>query len=98
MPIARLYCELWTRSRIERIIDLAQARKITIEISEVAYVPDENFITLAKRAGLKFTFGTDSRNQNTAHFCYCYQIAQRCGLTEADMWAPKKERGIVIGP
>jgi hypothetical protein len=45
----------------------------------------------AKRANLKFTFGTDSRNQNAAHFYYCYQMAQKCGLTEADMFVPKKK-------
>jgi histidinol phosphatase-like PHP family hydrolase len=57
----------------------------------VAHVPDENFITMAKRAGLKFTFGSDSRNQNAAHFFYCYQMAQQCGLTEADMFVPKRK-------
>jgi histidinol phosphatase-like PHP family hydrolase len=89
LPVARQYKELWTRQRIEHIIDLAQSRKIAIEINEVAHVPDENFIVTAKRAGLKFTFGTDARNQNAAHFCYCYQMAQKCGLTEADMFVPK---------
>jgi histidinol phosphatase-like PHP family hydrolase len=91
VPIAREYSRLWTRPRIERIIDLAKARKIAIEINEVAHVPDENFVALAKRAGLKFTFGTDSRNQNAAHFNYCYQMAQKCGLTEADMFVPKRK-------
>jgi len=90
-PIARHYQQLWTRQRIDHIIDLAKARKIAIEINEVAHVPDETFITLAKRAGLKFTFGTDSRNQNAAHFHYCYQMAQKCGLTEADVFAPKRK-------
>ena len=91
VPIARLYKQLWTRQRADRIIDLARARKIAIEINEVAHVPDENFITRAKRAGLKFTFGTDSRNQNAAHFYYCYQMAHKCRLTEADMFVPKKK-------
>jgi hypothetical protein len=92
VPIARLYQQLWTRPRVERIIELARARKIAIEINEVAHVPDEDFITLAKRAGLKFTFGTDSRTpQNAAHFYYCYQMAQRCRLTEADMFVPKRK-------
>jgi len=91
VPIARLYTQLWTRPRVDRIIELARARKIAIEINEVAHVPDENFITLAKRAGLKFTFGTDSRNQNATHFYYCYQMAQRCGLTEGDMFVPGKK-------
>ncbi len=90
VPIARQYSQLWTKPRVNRMIDLATARKLAIEINEVAHVPDETFITAAKRAGLKFTFGTDSRNQNAAHFYYCYQMAQRCGLKETDMFVPKK--------
>ena len=91
VPIAREYTQLWTRPRIDRIIELAKARKVAIEINEVARVPDETFINRAKHAGLKFTFGTDSRNQNAAHFYYCYQMAQTCGLTEADMFVVKKK-------
>ncbi len=90
VPIARPYSQLWTRRRTGRIIDLAKARKIAIEINEVAHVPDETFITQAKRACLKFTFGTESRNQNAAHFYYCYQMAQKCHLTEADMFVPTR--------
>jgi len=89
VPIARQYHQLWTPQRTGRIIDLARARNIAIEINEVAHVPDENFVIAAKRAGLKFTFGTDARNQNAAHFYYCYQMAQKCRLTEADMFLPK---------
>lgn len=90
VPIARQYKELWTKPRVNRIIDM-KAKKLAIEINEVAHVPDETFILRAKRAGLKFTFGTDSRNQNATHFYYCYQMAQKCGLTEADMFVPKKK-------
>jgi histidinol phosphatase-like PHP family hydrolase len=90
VPIAREYGDLWTYSRMQRIIDLAQSRKIAIEINEVAHVPGESFITMAKRYGLKFTFGTDSRNQDAAHFYYCYQMARKCGLTEADMFVAKR--------
>lgn len=92
VPIAREYTQLWTRQRIDRIIELAKARKLAIEINEVAHVPNENFINRARQAGLKFTFGTDSRNQNAAHFYYCYQIAQTCGLTETDMFVVMKKK------
>jgi histidinol phosphatase-like PHP family hydrolase len=91
VPIARQYSRLWTPQRTGRIIELAKARKIAIEINEVSHVPDETFIRAAKRAGVKFTFGTDSRNDHAAHFYYCYQMAQRCGLAEDDMWAPKRK-------
>jgi len=86
VPIAREYAKLWTPQRVNRIIDLAKQRKLAIEINEVAHVPDETFIRKAKQAGLKFTFGTDSRNQHAAHFYYCYQMAQSCGLTASDMF------------
>jgi histidinol phosphatase-like PHP family hydrolase len=76
---------------MQQIIDLARSKKIAIEINEVSHVPDANFIMLAKRAGLKFTFGTDSRTtQGAAHLYYCYQMANQCSLTEADMFVPKK--------
>ena len=91
VALARGYSRLWTRPRIEHIIELAAARKIAIEVNEASHVPDETFIQLAKQAGLKFTFGTDSRNQNAAHFSYCYQMAQKCGLAEADMFIPKRK-------
>ncbi|HXY01184.1 MAG TPA: hypothetical protein VEI54_09710 [Candidatus Limnocylindrales bacterium] len=91
VPIARQYKQLWTRQRVERVIELARARKIAIEINEVAHVPDEDFIVAAKQAGLKFSFGTDSRNQNAAHFYYCYQMAEKCRLTESDMFVPKRK-------
>ncbi len=99
VPIARDYSRLWTRDRVQRIISLCAdttvaarpGKKLAIEINEVAHVPDENFITQAKRAGLKFTFGTDSRTQTAAHFYYCYQMANKCGLTEADMYLVKKK-------
>lgn len=91
VPIARQYKQLWTRQRAERVIDLARSRKIAIEINEVAHVPDEDFIVAAKLAGLKFSFGTDARNQNAAHFYYCYQMAEKCGLTEGDMFVPKRK-------
>jgi histidinol phosphatase-like PHP family hydrolase len=98
VPIARDYREVWTRNRIERIVSLCAdtsvparpGKRLAIEINEVAHVPDEDFIKLAKRAGLKFTFGTDSRNQSAAHFYYCYQMARNCGLTEADMFVAKR--------
>jgi len=91
VPIARQYSQLWTSQRVARVIELAKARKLAIEINEVAHVPDEKFIREAKKAGLKFTFGTDSRNQNAAHFYYCYQMANKCGLTEADMFVLKRK-------
>lgn len=46
----------------------------------------EEFIRRARAAGLKFTFGTDARNQNAGRFAYCLQQARACGLTAADLY------------
>jgi histidinol phosphatase-like PHP family hydrolase len=92
VPIARQYSALWTKSRMQRIIDLAHSKNIAIEINEVAHVPDDTFITLAKRANLKFTFGTDSRTpQAAAHLYYCYQMANKCSLAESNMFVAKRK-------
>jgi histidinol phosphatase-like PHP family hydrolase len=99
VPIARQYTQLWTPKRVSRVIDLCAdtkrparpGKKLAIEINEVAHVPDESFIVKAKQAGLKFTFGTDSRNQNAAHFYYCYQMAQKCELREGDILVVKRK-------
>jgi len=91
VPIARQYTRLWTPKRVAHIIDMARSRKLAIEINEVAHVPDETFIARAKQAGLKFTFGTDSRNDHAAHFYYCYQMVQKCGLADGDLFVPKKK-------
>jgi len=99
VPIAREYSRLWTRQRMDRIIDIcanppkgSHAQKIAIEINEVAHVPDETFIKRAKQANLKFTFGTDSRNAQAAHFYYCYEMANKCGLVETDMFKVKSKQ------
>lgn len=91
VPIARQYTQLWTPKRVDHIIEMAKARKLAIEINELAHVPDEILITKAKKAGLKFTFGTDSRNEHAAHLYYCYEMAQKCGLTEGDMFVAKRK-------
>lgn len=90
VPIARQYSQLWTPKRVDHIVEMAKAHKLAIEINEVAHVPDETFIAKARKAGLKFTFGTDSRNEHAAHLYYCYQMVQKCGLIERDMFVPKK--------
>ena len=87
LRVGRSTATYWTANPKKTL----RAKRIAIEINELAHVPDENFIKRAKQAGLKFTFGTDSRNQNAAHFHYCYHMAQKCGLTEGDMYVVKEK-------
>jgi histidinol phosphatase-like PHP family hydrolase len=87
LPInfARYYNEIWDKKRMMTIIDLAKERNIALEIQENTQVPCEEFIRLAKKAGIKFTFGTNARNHNAGNFNYCIRMAKACELTEQDM-------------
>ena len=88
--IARDYYTLWTEERMQQIIEAAASRNIAIEINDMAHTPHEAFIHKAKAAGLKFTFGSDSRNQNVGRLAYCRCIAEKCKLTADDFYEPVK--------
>jgi len=87
--IQREYKTLWTKKRLKQIIGTAKARNIAIEINDIVHVPHEEFILMAKHAGLKFTFGSDARNHHVGRLDYCKRIARRCGLTEKDFFVPR---------
>jgi histidinol phosphatase-like PHP family hydrolase len=84
--LARFYDRLWTKKRRAALIDAAKSHGKAFEINELARIPDEEFILMARKAGLKFAFGTDSRNANAGRFVYCLEMVRRCGLTKADMY------------
>ena len=91
--IARDYYSLWTHERMQAIVSAARARSIAIEINDMAHTPDERFIRMAREQGLKFTFGSDSRNANAGRLAYCKAVARKCGLTRADFYVPLTKGG-----
>jgi len=86
--IARDYYTLWTQDRRQQLISAAKKRKIAFEINDMSHTPHEEFIKMAKEQGLKFTFGSDSRNNNAGRLVYCKQVARKCGLTANDFFTP----------
>ncbi len=90
--IEREYHILWTKKRLQQIIDAAESKHIAIEINDVMQVPHEEFILMAKRAGLKFTFGSDARNQFVGRLDYCKRMAERCHLSQKDFFIPCSHR------
>jgi histidinol phosphatase-like PHP family hydrolase len=86
--IARDYYTLWTEERMQQIITAARKKNIAIEINDMAHTPHDKFILMAKKQGLKFTFGSDSRNQNAGRLAYCKMIAKKCNLTREDFFIP----------
>ena len=88
--IARDYYTLWTENRMQQIIAAAKKRNLNIEINDMAHTPHEKFIYMAKEQGLKFTFGSDTRDNKAGRLDYCRYIAKKCKLTRQDFFIPKR--------
>ena len=88
--IARDYYTLWTKERMQQIISAAKKRNIAIEINDMSHTPHEIFINMAKEQGLKFTFGSDTRDQKAGRLDYCKYIAKKCNLKREDFFIPKR--------
>ena len=84
--IADQYDQLWTNDRMQKIITAAIKKKIALEINEKAKVPSARFIKMAKSAGAKFTFGSDSRGPDSARLDYCLKMVELCKLTDKNMF------------
>jgi hypothetical protein len=88
--IARDYYTLWTDQRMQTIISALKKRKLNIEINDLAHTPHEKFVNMAKDAGLKFTFGSDTRDEKAGRLDYCKYIARKCNLKKEDFFVPTR--------
>jgi len=83
--LGRFYDQVWTPERVDRMIALAAERSIAFEISPSMMVPGKEFILKAKAAGIKFTFGTNARNQTAGNLHYALRMVEECGLSRENM-------------
>ena len=90
--IADQYDELWTSRRMDRVIETAFENDVAIEINARYKIPSKAFIQRAKRADIKFAFGTNNGGRDLGHLEYCRRMARECNLTEKDMFSPKHKR------
>ena len=88
--IARDYYTLWTEQRMQKIISALKMKSINIEINDLSHTPHEKFINMAREQGLKFTFGSDTRDQKAGRLDYCKYIAKKCNLKREDFFLPKR--------
>lgn len=88
--IARDYYTLWTEKRLHSIIEALKGRNLAVEINDMAHTPHEKFILMAKERGLKFTFGSDSRDEKAGRLDYCKRVAKKCNLKRDDFFIPKR--------
>jgi hypothetical protein len=88
--IARDYYTLWTEERMRKIIAALKRKDLAVEINDLAHTPHEKFISMAKEQGLKFTFGSDTRDQKAGRLDFCKYVAKKCNLKRDDFFLPKR--------
>jgi hypothetical protein len=83
------YDELWTEERVNRVIDVIAKNGRAMEINEVYRIPNKMVIMKAKKAGVKFTFGTNNRDAGFGNLEYSIKMKNECDITQQDMYKPK---------
>jgi hypothetical protein len=86
--IADQYDALWTEARMDRVINALLANDVALEISARYKIPSLAFISRAREAGVKFTFGTNNSDADFGNLEYCVEAIEECGLKPEDMWFP----------
>lgn len=86
--IASDYDELWTEARMDRVIQAALEHGIAIEINANFRIPSAAFIKRAKRAGAKFSLGTNNEDANLGRLEYCLDMIEACDIVNEDIYIP----------
>jgi histidinol phosphatase-like PHP family hydrolase len=89
--IAADYDRLWTAARTQKVVEAAKKSGVAIEINNSYRVPSATFIKAAKKAGVKFSFGTNNGDRNLGRLEYCLEMVRECGLTSSDIFFPKPD-------
>lgn len=80
---------LWTEKRMRTIVDAAVKHRIAIEINSKYSVPRIAFLQMARDAGLKFSFGSNSHAADTiGDIEYGVKMYRRLGLSLAQFFRP----------
>jgi len=59
-----------------------------LEINELYHIPSKAIIAKAKKAGVKFSFGSNNVSPEVGRLEYSIQMKKECGLTSQDMYKP----------
>jgi len=87
------YDHFWTEERMDEVINALHTNNIALEINNRYRIPSADFIKKAKKAGVKFTVGTNNVDGNFSGAGYALDMIKECNLKESDFWTPvKKER------
>jgi hypothetical protein len=90
--IAAEYDQLWTRERMQKVIEAAAKRHVAIEINSRYRLPSPAFLKLAKASGCRFTFGTNNGDRDVGRLDYSFQMIKELDLKWQDIWVPEQRR------
>lgn len=88
------YDALWTTERMDRVIRAALENNVAIEINTRYKIPSATFIKRAKKAGVKFSMGTNNVDKNLGTLDYALEMIEECELKPKDFFKPKKKKRI----
>ncbi|PWD99994.1 DUF1080 domain-containing protein [Marinilabilia rubra] len=85
------YDRLWTEERKQRVINVLAENGVALEINARYELPKAEMIKKAKKAGVKFTFGTNNTGRELGHLDYCLEMIEKCDLKPEDMFHIKPD-------
>ncbi len=85
------YDALWTEERMDKVIHAAAKNNIAIEINARYKIPSATFIKRAKKAGVKFSMGTNNADRELGTLDYAIEMIAECGLEPGDFFEPQKK-------
>ncbi|MCX6327216.1 MAG: hypothetical protein NT144_11290 [Bacteroidia bacterium] len=86
------YDYFWTDERMDKVINAAKDHNIAIEINNRYRIPSVEFIAKAKKAGVKFTVGTNNTNNDFTGAKYALEVIKKCQLNQKDFFEPVNKR------
>lgn len=83
------YDNFWSEARVDKVIDALVKSNMALEINELYNIPSKAIILKAKKAGVKFTFGSNNISPEVGKLEYSIRMKKECDLTPQDMYKPK---------
>lgn len=88
--IADRYDALWTKERMDRVIEALVENGIALEINARRNLPSKDFICRARDAGVLFTLGTNNAGAaDLGRLERPIDMIEACELTPLDFWMPE---------
>jgi len=86
--IADRYDELWTETRMRKVIAKAIEKGVALEIQAESAFPKPAFLQLAKSMGATFSFGSNNFTDQTKDLARWFEAIDRLDLQPKDLWPP----------